>query len=167
MCMTSGPRGPPVANRDQLRQPQANYARIQGDRRPGWRGMGRPGLPRLGNPAGERERVSLIELTPPKVRLARFELAACKTLASTFGVVLNRPSPPRPSLLNPPQDRTYSMVRRCVNQSQVWPPALRTNNGLKLLRCSISWGSSRDRALVGNIRGAFGESQSIRFGKGC
>ena len=33
--------------------------------------------------------------------------------------------------------------------------------------CSISWGSSRDRALVGNIRGAFGESQSIRFGKGC
>ena len=33
--------------------------------------MGRPGLPRLGNPAGERERVSLIELTPQKVRLAR------------------------------------------------------------------------------------------------
>ena len=33
--------------------------------------------------------------------------------------------------------------------------------------CSISWGSGRDRALVGNIRGAFGESQSIRFGKGC
>ena len=53
--------------------------------------------------------------------------AACKTLARFGGVTLELCCKPalaasRPSLLNPPQDRTYSMVRRCVNQSQAVAP---------------------------------------------
>jgi len=52
--------------------------------------------------------------------------AACKTLARFGGVTLELCCKPalaasRPSLLNPPQDRTYSMVRRCVINHKRWP----------------------------------------------